>query len=148
MKTLVLCLFLAIAAAGCSRVSERYSVTFFSASGEILGTGSIDFGAPVPAVGKANGNYVLKLQKVAHPDKHTDWFVRLLEKKERGKVEWTIRPDQPDDWRMAYNFAPGTADANIVARSSALTDGRADGVWSYAIFAGGFEGGRFEIRKK
>ncbi len=139
---------IAVAVTACAGKTEIYLITFFSRSGEVVGTGFIEFKAPVPVVGKARGHYVLSLKKIVHGDKHTDWFYRLLEKKDRGDVEWDIRPDQPDDFRIVFDFSPGTADANVQARTSALKDGSASGVWLYSVFAGGFNGGRFEIQRK
>jgi hypothetical protein len=150
MKTFLCYVLLSLASASVAfaKVVETYSITFFSSSGEVLGTGAINFSTPVPAEGKARGTYVLLPQKVTHTDKHTEWFYRLIGKRDKGEIEWVSRPDQPDDWRIVLNFAPGTADANIGARISALTAGHAKGVWSYSIFAGGFEGGLLEIQRK
>lgn len=150
MKALLSYAVLAImvASVACTKSAETYLITFLSSSGEVIGSGSIDFRTPVPATGKARGKYVLSLKKVSRNDKHTEWFYRLLEKRERGEVELDTRPDQPEDFRIVFDFSPDTADANIGARASDLKDGRAEGIWSYAIFSGGYEGGRFEIRRK
>jgi hypothetical protein len=106
------------------------------------------FRNPVPAKGKVRGVYEIKFEKVQHPDKHTDWFYRLTKEKPKGEVEWCSQPEQPDAWQNAFNFTPETSDANIGGRCSALVDGHAKGVWDYSLFAGGFEGGVLELRRK
>ena len=150
MNTLLYLLVLTVAAlnVACGRSADHYAITFWSSTGEIVAVGSITFASGLPAEGKSRGSYVLSLKKVVHADKHTEWFYRLIENKERGEVEWHTDPDQLDAFRIIINFTPAMADANIGARVAAFQDGRSEGTWTYGIFSGGYDGGRFEIRRK
>jgi hypothetical protein len=149
MKQLALMLFIvAVVTSACQRYAETYAVTFRSKAGIVLAAGTIRSRTPLPATGKIRAIYKLKIALPEKPEKEVEWFSRLFRDRNEGEVDWLMQPDQPDDWQYAFNFMPGMADANIVANSPRLKEGRTTGVWLYAIEAGGYHGGSFELEKK
>lgn len=150
MKFLIATLLIAFAilTAGCERYIEVYSVRFLSKTGETLGTGTIGLKSPLPAAGKIRAKYQLQLAPVPRTEKAVDWFYLLFEGKERGEMEWEVRPDSPDQSPLVLEFMPGLSDANIVGIASKLQDGKSSGEWWYSVMAGGDTGGILEIERK
>jgi len=148
MKFLSLSLLIALSLliGACAKQAERFDVAFYTDQGELLADGIIEFGIPFASQGDARGSYSLKIHHIQSPGKQSSWFYKLMELKPKGALFWQYQSEEPEDYRLSLDFAPGVRDANITVSMPTLLDGKASGSWSYSIYAGGYHGGRFTIQ--
>ena len=148
MKKLLLILVVTVVTlCGCQKSAETYSISFRSKSGIILATGTVRLKAPLPASGRIDASYQIKLIASASTEQEAENLNRALRDRTEGTVVWNIQPDQPK-WHYTFSFTPGHPELDIVASTPQLTQNLVKGEWRYALGTGSRLGGVFELEKK
>jgi hypothetical protein len=136
---------LVLAATGCVRYVETYSVSFRSRNGLELASGNIMLSSPLPASGTILGYYKIQLKNALPTTKDIELFNQLFKGRETGRVEWVL--GSMGATPSKFDFMPQNSDSNIIGKAMQVAKGYWRGRWSSVLFTGVYEGGEIDIAR-